>query len=94
MRIWAELHERDFRRLSGLTKVGVLDNLSDGVFGTDIYDAALNPPYRDMLAHYGAVALACRVGDLDRKGKVEGGATHAKVSFWRVVPAILAEQAK
>ena len=94
MRIWAELHERDFRRLSGLTKVGVLDNLSDGVFGTDIFDAALNPPYRDMLAHYYAVALACSVGDLDRKGKVEGGATHAKVSFWRVVPAILAEQAK
>jgi len=77
-RIWAELHERAFRRLGGLTKVVVLDNLSEGVLAADIYDAALNPLYRDMLAHYGAVALACRVGDPDRKGKVEAGVGHAK----------------
>ena len=29
--------------------------------------------YRDVLAHYGVVALPCRVGDPDRKGKVEAG---------------------
>jgi transposase len=65
--IWAELHERAFRRLGGTVKVIVLDNLGEGVLTPDIYDPALNPLYRDVLAHYGVVALPCRVGDPDRK---------------------------
>jgi transposase len=65
--IWAELHERAFRRLGGSTRVVVLDNLKEGVLTPDIYDPALNPLYRDVLAHYGVVALPCRVGDPDRK---------------------------
>ena len=77
-RIWVELHERAFRRLGGVTRVVVLDNLGEGVLAPDIYDPALNPLYRDMLTHYGAVALPCRVGDPDRKGKVEAGVGHAK----------------
>jgi hypothetical protein len=44
----------------------------------DIYDPALNPLYRDVVAHYGVVALPCRVGDPDRKGKVEAGIGHAQ----------------
>jgi transposase len=77
-RIWAELHEQAFRRLGGGTKTVVLDNLGEGVLKPDIYDPALNPLYRDVLAHYGAVALPCRVADPDRKGKVERGVGHAK----------------
>jgi transposase len=76
--IWAELHERAFRRLGGTVKVIVLDNLGEGVLTPDIYDPALNPLYRDVLAHYGVVALPCRVGDPDRKGKVEAGVGHAQ----------------
>ena len=76
--VWAELHERAFRRLGGAVRVIVLDNLKEGVLTPDIYDPALNPLYRDVLAHYGAVALPCRVGDPDRKGKVEAGVGHAK----------------
>lgn len=76
--IWAELHEQAFRRLGGTVKVIVLDNLKEGVLTPDIYDPALNPLYRDVLAHYGVVALPCRVGDPDRKGKVEAGVGHAK----------------
>jgi transposase len=75
---WAELHEQAFRRLGGATRVVVLDNLREGVLLPDIYEPTLNPLYRDVLAHYGAVALACRVGDADRKGKVESGVGHAK----------------
>ena len=60
-RIWAELHEQAFRRLGGATRTVVLDNLGEGVLKPDIYDPALNPLYRDLLAHYGAVALPCRV---------------------------------
>ena len=77
-RIWAELHEKAFRRLGGTPRVVVLDNLREGVLAPDIYDPALNPLYRDLLAHYGAVALPCRVRDPDRKGKVESGVGHAQ----------------
>jgi hypothetical protein len=72
------LHEIAFRRLGGVTRVVVLDNLREGVLKPDIYDPTLNPLYRDMLSHYSSVALPCRVGDPDRKGKVESGVGHAK----------------
>ena len=49
-----------------------------GVLVPDIYDPALNPLYRDVLQHYGAVPLPCRIADPDRKGKVERGVGHAK----------------
>jgi transposase len=77
-RIWPELHEQTFRRLGGVPKVVVQDNLREGILKPDFYDPALNPLYRDMLAHYGAVALPCRVRDPDRKGKVESGVAHAQ----------------
>lgn len=77
-RIWAELHEKAFRRLGGSVRVVVLDNLREGVLKADIHDPTLNPLYRDVLAHYGAVALPCRVKDPDRKGKVEAGVGHAQ----------------
>ena len=76
--IWAELHERAFRRLGGVPRIIVLDNLREGVEAPDFYDPTLNPHYRDVLAHYGAVALPCRVNDPDRKGKVESGVGHTK----------------
>jgi transposase len=75
---WAELHERAFRRLGGTVRVIVLDNLKEGVLTPDVYDPALNPLYRDVLAYYGVVALPCRVGDPDRKGKVESGIGHTQ----------------
>lgn len=77
-RIWAELHERAFRRLGGCTRIVVLDNLGEGVLTPDIYDPAINPLYRDVLGHYGAVAMPCRIQDPDRKGKVESGVGHAQ----------------
>ena len=75
---WAELHELAFRRLGGVTETVVLDNLKEGVITPDVYDAAINPLYRDVLRHYGAVALPCRVRDPDRKGKVESGIHHTQ----------------
>jgi len=77
-RIWIELHEQAFRRLGGCPRTIVLDNLREGVLKPDIYDPVLNPLYRDMLAHYGVVAIPCRVGDPDRKGKVESAVGHAQ----------------
>jgi len=55
--VWAELHEKAFRGLGGVTRVVVLDNLREGVLKPDIYHPALNPLYRDVLSHYGSVAL-------------------------------------
>ena len=75
---WAELHEKAFRRLRGVTRTVVLDNLREGVLSPDIYDPTINPLYRDVLKHYGAIPLPCRVNDPDRKGKVEQGVGHAK----------------
>jgi transposase len=77
-KIWAELHERAFRRLGGAPRVTVLDNLKEGVLEPDLYDPTLNPLYRDVLAHYGVTALPCRVRDPNRKGKVESGVNHAQ----------------
>ena len=77
-RVWAELHEQAFRRLGGCPRVVVLDNLREGVIVADIYDPTLNPLFRDVLAHYGVVALPCRIQDPDRKGKVESGVGHAQ----------------
>jgi transposase len=65
-RIWAELHEKAFRRLGGSTRIVVLDNLKEGVLVPDIYDPALNPLFRDVLTYYGCVALPCRIQDPDR----------------------------
>ena len=75
---WAALHEQAFRRLGGATRVVVLDNLREGVLTPDVYDPTINPLYRDVLAHYGVVALPCRVRDPDRKGKVEAGIGHTQ----------------
>jgi transposase len=79
-RRWAELHEESFRRLGGAVRVIVLDNLREGVLTPDIYDPSVNPLYRDVLAHYGAVALPCRVRHADRKGKVESAVGHAQAT--------------
>jgi len=76
--VWAELHEKAFRRLGGATRIVVLDNLREGVLKPDVYDPTLNPLYRDVLQHYGATPLPCRVGHPDRKGKVESGVGHAQ----------------
>ena len=79
-RVWAELHEKAFRRLGGCPRLVVLDNLREGVIVADIYDPTLNPLFRDVLAHYGVVAMPCRIKDPDRKGKVEAeaGVGHAQ----------------
>lgn len=91
---WCELHEEAFRRLGGTPKVIVLDNLREGVLKPDIYDPALNPLYRDMLTHYGVIALPCRVGDPDRKGKVEQAVNHAQKTAYQGTASPSLEQAQ
>jgi transposase len=90
---WAELHEKAFRRLGGVTRVAVLDNLREGVLKPDIYDPTVNPLYRDMLRHYNVVALPCRVRDPDRKAYVSyctlSGARNVETRLLRL-PASLA----
>jgi transposase len=47
-RIWAEPHEKAFRRLGGCPRVIVLDNLKEGVAVPDIHDPTVNPLFRDV----------------------------------------------
>lgn len=75
---WCELHEEAFRRLGGAPRTIVLDNLREGVLAAHVYDPTVNPLYRDVLRHYGAVALPARVGHPDRKGKVESSVGFAQ----------------
>ena len=77
-RLWSEFHETAFRRIGGVPKMVVLDNLREGVLKPDIYDPTINPLYRDLLAYYHCVAMPCRIQDPDRKGKVESGVGHAQ----------------
>src|SRR5438876_10326057 len=77
-RIWAELHERAFRRFGGATRIVVLDNLREGVLVPDLYDPTLNPLYRDVLAHYGAVAMPCSIQDPNSKVIVESAIGHTQ----------------
>ena len=76
--IWARLHETSFRRLGGAPKIVVLNNLKEDVLQPDIYEPALNPLYRDVLKHYRAVALPCRIRHPNRKGKVESSIGHTQ----------------
>jgi transposase len=69
--VWARLHEEAFRAFGGVTKHVVLDNLREGVIEPNLYEPRLNAIYAALLAHYGAVADVCRVGDPNRKGTVE-----------------------
>src|SRR6185436_19531022 len=78
VKTWCELHELAFRRLSGAPRLVVLDNLKEGVLTPDVYDPAVNPLFRDVLAHYGVVAMPCRVRHPHRKGKVESGIGHTQ----------------
>jgi len=48
------------------------------VLSPDIHDPAINPLFKDLLAHYGVVAMPCRIKDPDRKGKVESGVGHSQ----------------
>lgn len=77
-RTWCELHEEAFRRLGGTPQTIVLDNLKEGVLTADVHDPTLNPLFRDVLAHYGVVALPARVRHPDRKGKVESTIGYAQ----------------
>ena len=79
-RRWAELHEETFRRLGGAVAAVIPDNLKEGVLTPDLYDPILNPLFRDVLAHYGAVALPCRVRHPNRKGKVESAVGHTQAT--------------
>ncbi|MGH8566795.1 MAG: IS21 family transposase [Gammaproteobacteria bacterium] len=76
--VWARLHEQAFRALGGCPRYVVLDNLKEGVIRPDLYAPELNPVYAAMLAHYGVVADACRVGDPNRKGTVENAIQHTQ----------------
>jgi len=75
----AELHEKAFRRLGGVTRVAVLDNLREGVLKPDIYDPTVNPLYRDMLQHYSVVALPAASAIRIARGRWKGASAMPRI---------------
>ena len=65
---WAELHEKAFRRLGGVTRIAVLDNLREGVLKPDIYDPTVNP-----LRIWLKAPSACMNATWDRCARLEPG---------------------
>jgi transposase len=51
----------------------VLDNMATAVLGRYAADGnpVFQPPFLDVMSHYGSEPFACKVGDADRKGKKE-----------------------
>lgn len=78
---WCELLQEAFRRLGGSARLIVQDNLKEGVNEPDAYHPVLNPLYRAFLQHHGVTGIAARVGDPDRKGKVERAVAHAQLAL-------------
>jgi hypothetical protein len=66
-RIWTELHEKAFCGLGGCARVVVLNNFERRRLLPDVYDPTVNPLFRGVYAHYGVVALPCRIQDPARK---------------------------
>lgn len=71
-RIWSEFHKSSFRRLGGVPRIIVLDNLREGVLTPDIYDPVINPLFGDLLKHLwrGSDALPCARSRPEREGGI------------------------
>src|SRR2546430_10171594 len=59
-RIWAELHEKAFRRLGACPRVVVLDNLGEGVAAPHLFRPAVNPRLAGVRAPRRQVVLPCQ----------------------------------
>lgn len=90
-------HRRAFESFNGVPATLRLDNLKAGVTTPDFYEPLLQEQYAEFLAHYGCVALPCRVRTPEHKGKVESGIKYLKGNFvlglegrqWEGLPAQL-----
>ena len=57
---WIGSHVRAFEHMGAAPAALVPDNLKSGVTRACFYDPELNPTYRDLATHYGAVVLPAR----------------------------------
>jgi transposase/predicted secreted protein len=78
-------HMRAFEAFSGVPRLIRIDNLKAGVTVPDFFEPLIQEQYASFLAHYGAVALPCRVYTPQHKGKVESGVKYVKNNFLRGV---------
>lgn len=76
-------HRHAFEFFGGVPQRVKLDNLKSGVITPDFYEPLLQEQYAEMLAHYGAAGVACRVRTPQHKGKVESGVKYVKGNFVR-----------
>ncbi len=83
-RAWLQLHIDAMDFFGGTTRVWVPDNLKAGVSKPNFYDPVINPAYRDLSEHYGAVVIPARVRRPQDKAKVENAVQ--QVERWVLAP--------
>jgi transposase len=72
--------ENAFRKLGGVTRMVVIDNLKAGVLKADFFDPQLNPKFASFCRHYGVTVLPTRPRTPEHKGKVENSVGYVKQS--------------
>jgi hypothetical protein len=74
--VWAELHEKAFRRLDGSPRIVVLDNLREGVIVAYIYDprSIWTVAWKWRAAYYSLLP-----GWIGRPVKVQWNALHVRI---------------
>lgn len=76
-------HIHAFEAVCGIPRLVRIDNLKAGVTVPDFFEPLIQEQYASFLAHYGAVAIPCRVRTPQHKGKVESGVKYVKNNFVR-----------
>lgn len=84
MKSWLRAHENAMRFYGGAAVVWVPDNLKVGVTHPCFYDPEINPSYKELADHYGAVVLPARVRKPKDKARVENGVQ--QVERWCLAP--------
>lgn len=79
---WNALHESAFRKLGGVPRTVVPDNLKAAVvraaFGVDDAASSLNRSYRELARHYGFLIDPTPPRSPEKKGKVEAAVKYVK----------------
>lgn len=77
---WITCHNHAYTYFGGSTQIVVPDNLKTGVTKNTSRELVLNPTYREMAEHYGAVIMPARVSAPKDKSSVEGSV--GAISTW------------
>ena len=79
---WIRCHIEAFKYFGGVPGRLVIDNLTDGIIKSDLYDPLMNRTYAEMAHHYHAIIDPCRAGHPKDKPRVERPNPYIRDSFF------------